>query len=133
MAPEKGASPPAPPKSLITWIGYRRPNRLTIAPLPPRQGMNGVVTLLLFDTFESFDFGFPMGDVGGQFRALASGQWADLFAPPKLYLGLLQIELRPPQVRLFDEAEQLMPAQALFVSDVVFAGESLIAQFMKFV
>src|SRR5262245_45418255 len=100
---------------------------------PPRHRMNGVESLLTFDVFEFFYFGFPTRDVGGQFRALFGGQGADLVAPPKLYPGLSQIEPRPTQVRRFDEAEALMPGHALFVSDVVSAGESLFAEFVKFV
>ena len=100
---------------------------------PPRHRMNGLESLLTFDVFKSFDFGFPTRDVGGQFRAFFGGQWADLFAPPKLDFGLLKIESRPPQVRRFDEAETLMPGHALFVADVVSAGERLFAQFVKLI
>src|SRR5262245_2305774 len=95
--------------------------------------MNGLESVLIFDAFESFDFGRPTRDVGGQFRAFFGGQSADPLAPPKLDFGLLQIEPRPSQVRLFDEAEALMPSQALFVANVVSAGESLFAQFIKLV
>src|SRR5262245_4847893 len=100
---------------------------------PTRHRVNGLESLLIFDAFEFFDFGFPTRDVGSQFRAFFGGQGADLFAPPKLDFGLLQIEPRPPQVRLFDEAEALMPGHALFVADVVSAGEGLFSQFVKLI
>ena len=95
--------------------------------------MNGFESLLTLEVFEFVDFVFPTRDVDGQFRAFFGRQEADLFAPPKLDSGLLQIESRPPQVRLLDKAEALMPGHALFVADVVSAGERLFAQLVKLV
>ena len=87
--------------------------------------MNGAESLFILDAFEFLYFGFPTRDIGGQFRAFFSGQGAGFLAPPKLGPGLLHIKPRPPQIRLFDETEALMPAHALFVADVIFAGERL--------
>ena len=64
---------------------------------PPRHRMNGLESLLTFDVFESSNFGFPMRDVGGQFRSFFGGQGADLFAPRKLDLGLFGCFFQPLQ------------------------------------